>query len=338
MRLGILAGGNWIVDHVKTIDAWPPQDSLATILRQSSGNGGAPYNVLKDLARLGAPFPLSAIGRVGEDDNGRAILADCRAHGIDTSRLRSTSAAPTSYTDVMTAQATGRRTFFHQRGANALLAPEDFDFKTISARLFHLGYLLLLDRLDARGADGRPGAAEVLERARAAGLRTSVDCVSENSDRFPTVAGPVLPQVDYFFSNDFEAEKLTGQALRSGDQIDPAAVREAARRMIDAGVRSWAFIHFPEAVYAQPAAGEGIWQPSLRMPASEIRSAVGAGDALAAGVLYGVHENWPMAEGLRLGVCAAAASLRHATCSEGIEPVGGCLALADRLGYRQSGD
>src|ERR1700722_10683119 len=121
MRSGILAGGNWIVDNVKLIDAWPPQDSLATILSESAANGGAPYNVLKDLARLGAAFPLAAVGLVGDDANGRSILADCRAHRIDTARLQSTRLAPTSYTDVMTTQATGRRTFFHLRGANALL-------------------------------------------------------------------------------------------------------------------------------------------------------------------------------------------------------------------------
>ena len=64
MRTGILAGGNWIVDHVKMINTWPAQDSLATIEAESASNGGAPYNVLKDLARLGAPFPLSAVGLV----------------------------------------------------------------------------------------------------------------------------------------------------------------------------------------------------------------------------------------------------------------------------------
>ena len=67
IRRGLLAGGNWIIDHVKLIDGWPPQDSLATILSQSSSNGGAPYNVLKNLSRLGVPYPLSAIGLVGTD-------------------------------------------------------------------------------------------------------------------------------------------------------------------------------------------------------------------------------------------------------------------------------
>jgi sugar/nucleoside kinase (ribokinase family) len=335
-RRGILAGGNWIIDRVKIIDAWPAQDALASILRQSSSNGGAPYNVLKDLARLGAPFPLEAVGLVGDDEDGRAILADCQVHRIDTRQLRTTSGAATSCTDVMTVESTGRRTFFHQRGANAQLDVEHFDFSLTSARLFHFGYLLLLDQLD-RLVAGRPRAAEVLERARAAGLSTSIDCVSEDSERFRAVIAPVLPWVDIFFANDFETEKTTGIPLRSGNSIQPAAVHEAALQLVGAGVRSWVVIHCPEAVYACDAEGHGLWQPSLRVPPSEIAGAAGAGDALVAGVLFGVHEGWPMIECLRLGVAVAAASLSHPTCSAGVLPVEACRALAQRLGYR-SGD
>src|SRR5690606_11320852 len=117
-RSGILAAGNWIVDYTKIIDAWPAQDTLANIVQQTRSNGGSPYNILKNLARLGASFPLSAIGLVGEDEPGQWILDDCRQHGIDTRQLRTTHEAPTSYTDVMTVRSTGRRTFFHHRGSN----------------------------------------------------------------------------------------------------------------------------------------------------------------------------------------------------------------------------
>ncbi len=332
-RRGIIAGGNWLIDHVKIIDAWPAQDALASILRQSSGNGGAPYNVLKDLARLGASFPLEAVGLVGDDEDGRAIVADCAAHRIDTRQLRTTSAAATGYTDVMTVEGTGRRTFFHQRGANARLDVEHFDFSRTSARLFHFGYLLLLDRLDLI-VNGRPRAAEVLQRAKAAGLSTSIDCVSEDSPRFSAVITPVLPWVDILFANDFEAERTTGIPLRRGGSIHPEAVEQAARQLLETGVRSWVVIHFPEAAYARDAQGHGIWQPSLRVPPAAIAGAAGAGDAFAAGVLFGVHEDWPMTGCMRLGVAAAAASLFDPTCSAGVLPAAACLALAERLGCR----
>src|ERR1035438_3914510 len=153
MRSGILAGGNWIRDHVKTLDAWPAQDGLANILGLADGNGGGPYNVLKDLSMLRAPFALAGIGLVGDDADGRAILADCHESGIDASQVRMMAGFHTSYTDVMAVKGGARRTFFHDRGANAHLGPEHFDFTYSAARVFYLGYLLLLDRLDASGAD-----------------------------------------------------------------------------------------------------------------------------------------------------------------------------------------
>ena len=56
-RSGMLAGGNWIIDQVKIIDVYPKHEQLANIFDQSQGTGGSPYNVLLDLAKMGAGFP-----------------------------------------------------------------------------------------------------------------------------------------------------------------------------------------------------------------------------------------------------------------------------------------
>jgi sugar/nucleoside kinase (ribokinase family) len=248
-------------------------------------------------------------------------------------QLRVTPAAPTSYTDVMTEITTRRRTFFHQRGANALLGPEHFDFSTTNAKLFHLGYLLLLDALDAPGADGLPKAAQVFRQARAAGLRTSADCVSEHGDRFISVVAALLPEVDLLLANDFEAEKITGIQLGRGGNLNTRAVEAAGRALLERGVGEWVVIHFPEGVCACSAAGECVWQDSVKMPATEIAGTAGAGDALASGVLFGWHEGWPMQQSLKLGVCAAASSLRHPTCSDAVESRDTCVRLGERFGF-----
>ncbi len=101
-------------------------------------------------------YPLAAAGLVGNDANGGWILRDCEAAGIDIAQLQQTDLAPTSYTDAMTVSGSGRRTFFHQLGANALLGERHFDFSGTEAKIFHLGYLLLLDGLAERDgpADG----------------------------------------------------------------------------------------------------------------------------------------------------------------------------------------
>ena len=71
-RSGVLAAGNWIVDEVKLVDVYPSVEKLANIRSQSLGTGGAPYNVLVDLAKLGATFPLAAAGLVGARERPRA--------------------------------------------------------------------------------------------------------------------------------------------------------------------------------------------------------------------------------------------------------------------------
>ena len=333
-RVGIVAGGNWIVDHTKIIDGYPPQDTLATILSQTSSNGGGPYNVLIDLAHLEAPFPLEAIGLVGDDAEGEFIRRDCQSHNIDVRQLRITKEAPTSYTDAMTVKSTGRRTFFHQRGANAFLDAPHFDFAQSNARIFHLGYLLLLDRLDQPDPDWGTVAASVLRRAQAAGFKTSVDVVSVESDLFADVVLPALRFCDYCILNELEAERTTGVSIIKEGVIDLSAAQTAARQLVDAGVREWVVIHFPSGAIALNRQDNQLVQPSVKMPQASIAGTTGAGDAFAAGVLLGLHENAPMETALRYGVCTAAASLTDASSSDGVVPLPECLRLAENYGYR----
>jgi len=100
------------------------------------------------------------------------------------------------------------------------------------------------------------------------------------------------------------------------------------------GVSSLAVVHFPGGAVAA-APGGRVWrQGSVQVPAAEVRSAVGAGDAFAAGVVFGIHEGRPVEDCLRLGVASAAACIRVAHTSAGIMPAPECLVVADRWGYR----
>lgn len=334
-RKGILLAGNWIIDQVKIIDVYPQRDQLANIRSQSQGTGGSPYNVSIDLARLQAPFPLSAAGLVGNDELGRFIIEDCKKHNIDTKHLLSTPLAPTSYTDVMTEAHGGHRTFFHQRGANALWAGGDLNFKKIKARIFHLGYLLLLDALDAPHPELGTKAAALLRDAQAAGMKTSVDVVSEDSDRFPKIVTPALKHVDYCILNEIEAGKTTGFTIRQADgKLNTVSLRHAAGALLQRGVRELVVIHFPEGAFARTRTGEDILQPSLNLPVKHIAGTAGAGDAFAAGVLLGLHEGWDLPRCLFTGVCVAAASLSHPTCTGGVKSLPASLKLARKFGHR----
>ncbi len=335
-RRGILSGGNWIIDQVKLIDVFPQPESLANISSQYQGTGGAPYNVLLDIAKSGVPMPLYAAGFVGNDALGELILEDCRRNKIDTHHLRTTPNAPTSYTDVMTERDGGRRTFFHARGANALWTGDDLHFKKIPARIFHLGYLLLLDSLDL--PDGKFGtkAARLLAAAQAAGMKTSVDVVSEHSDRFSKIVSPALQFCDYAILNEIEAGNTTGLKIRKANgKLDTAALRRAAGVLLEKGVRELVVIHFPEGTFARTRRGDDFWQSSLRLPPKFILGTAGAGDAFCAGVLLGLHENWDLPRCLLAGVCLAAGSLSDPTCTAGVKSLKASLALAKKFGLNK---
>ncbi len=331
---GIIGAGNWIVDKTKIIDVYPAQDTLANIASEERNNGGGPFNILSDLAALGAPFPLYALGLLGNDAEGDWIVDHCRALGIDSALLARHDAVPTSYTDVMTVRSTGRRTFFHQRGANAHLGPEHFPWDRMSGKIFYLGYLLLLDRMDSPDPGHGTVAAGVLRAAGTHGLYRVVDLVSVERPDYSEIVNPSLPEIDLLICNELEAGRVTGIATRDGaDAPRKAGLQEAARILIERGVRGWVVLHLPEGAYARSAAGDEAWQGRVQFPPEKIVGAAGAGDAFAAGLLYGVHEGLPMQQNLITGVCAAAACLRSATTSGGISPLAECLALGGEHGY-----
>jgi sugar/nucleoside kinase (ribokinase family) len=334
MRTGILAAGNFIIDYVKLIDAYPEQDMLASITSETSSNGGGPYNALKDLAALGATFPLEAAGLVGRDANGDWILRDCASAGISTTQLLQTDKAPTSYTDAMTVASTGRRTFFHQRGANALFSDEHIDFGRSQARLFHLAYLMLLDTMDSFVSAGRTHASLALEKAKQAGFITSVDIVSTEHAQFREIAESALPFTDILIINEIEAGKVAGLELRPGGKVSLAACEQAARHLLSRGVQQQVVIHFVEGSVAADANGELFHQPSLNLPDGFIAGATGAGDAFAAGYLFGTHEGFTVQRSLQLAVCSAAACLTHPTPSQGLRSAEECLELMTIHGLR----
>ena len=232
----------------------------------------------------------------------------------------------------MTVASSGRRTFFHQRGANAAFRELALEFEDLPHRIFYLGYLLLLDALDLIEEDGATGASRLLAKAQSSGMATVVDLVSEESDRFREVVTPSLPHTDVLLTNEFEAGRLSGINLAD---FNPASAREAAGILRDLGVNRFVVIHAPGGSYALDCrSGAEYASGSVSMPESEIKGAVGAGDAFATGFLLGFYEDLDVTQSLRQAACVAASCLRHPTTSGGILPLKDCLALGERWGFR----
>jgi sugar/nucleoside kinase (ribokinase family) len=334
-RTGIASGGNWIVDRIKLIDRFPGRGLLANILSESRGTGGAPPNVLMDLALLGASFPLTGFGVVGRDADGILLMDACRQLSIDVSSLQILNYVATSYTDVMTEAATGDRSFYHNRGANALFTPELVPVPQLTCRIFHLGYLLLLDAMDQPDPETGTVAAGLLRALQAAGIKTSLDVVSEDSDRFRTLVPPALRHVDYLILNEIEVGRIVGLVVRRPDgTLDAAALVEAVDRIYSFGPMELVAVHMAEGIYLQTRAGRRWSRGSRCLPPGYIRSAVGAGDAFCAGMLYGLHEGWPIERAGELGIATATASLADSTATGGVGSYDEVLALAARFPER----
>jgi sugar/nucleoside kinase (ribokinase family) len=241
----------------------------------------------------------------------------------------------TSYTDVITVRATGRRTFFHNRGANALFGPDDVPVEKLSVKVVNLGYLLLLDGMDAPDEEMGTKAARLLSRLEKAGILTSIDVVSEDSDRFARIVTPALKHADYCIVNEIEAGRTTGREIRRGDALDLGAMETAARELLSRGVRRLVVIHTPEGCLGLPRDGEILWQPSHDLPSGFVQGTNGAGDAFLAGMLVGIHEGWALEQSLRFAVAAAATCLRHPTTTGGVGSAEDIRALARTLRYRK---
>lgn len=333
MRKGICVAGNLVVDITYPIERWPRQSELTTITEGITRSvGGAVCNVVTDLARMDKSLPLSALGVIGQDAEGDFILEQLgKYRNMDLSLLGRKGA--TSFTAVMSDNRTKARTFFQYRGANALFDESFIDWEKIDAELLHVGYILLLDALDQEDAEYGTKMARLLAEARRRGLKTSIDVVTETGDRFRTLVPPALRYTDYCVINELEAQQITGVPLRDeSEKLYPENMKEALERMKELGVSTWAVIHCPEGGYGLDEENRYVSLPSLRLPEGYIKGTVGAGDAFCAGVLYGAQKRWALPESIRLGTCAAAASLSEPGASEGVGTAEEVLKLWDRFG------
>jgi len=319
-RQGIACGGIWVVDNVKVIDHYPPENSIAYITELSQGGGGAGHNVVIDLARFDANLPLYAVGLLGNDSYGDFLVEQCRQFpNINLDQLRRTDQDSTSYTDVFSIKASGRRTYFHYPGTNRLFQPAHVDLESLNVKMFHLGYILLMDSMDQADPEYGTVAARFLAKLQALGIRTSIDLVSEDSDRFRHLVPPSLKYTDYCIINDWEAEKLTGIPLRKDASLLPGNLPKIGATILGFGVKDLVVIHFPEGGYLLSKDGVELLQPSLDLPADYIVGSSGAGDAFCAGILYGLYAGWEIAKTLRFATCAGALNLNKGSNLPGHE-------------------
>jgi sugar/nucleoside kinase (ribokinase family) len=333
-RRGVATAGTWCVDYNKTIAAWPAEDTTNEILAVDRQGGGSGCNMAIDLKRLDPAFPVETMGLVGDDDDGRFLLAQCDAFGVEHKGLVSLPGGATMSVDAFNVLSSGRRTHFYHQGVAALMSPEHFDFSHSRARFLHLGLPGGHVRMDAPWRDDANGWVTTLRAARRRGLATNLELMSTSREKLAALARPCLPHLDMLIVNDFEIGALADVETRDSRGAKPKAVARALDAALSLGAMGLVVAHFPQGAIAATREGGRFAQGSLAMPAEEVAGVNGAGDAFAAGLLYAVHEGWPIENGLRLGHACAAASMRAVSTTAGVAPVAQCLALAEKWGLR----
>ena len=306
-KTGIAVAGTILVDKINQIAAYPASGELTKILSVSRAVGGAVPNVGIDIKRVDPSIPVKAVGKIGNDSDGDFLESVLSENGVDTTGLVRGDAS-TSFTDVMSIVG-GQRTFFTYPGTCADFGYDDVDFENLDAKMLHLGYFLLLDKVD--GGDGE----KILKKAQEKGIKTSIDLVSENSDRYHIVKS-CLKYVDNVIINELEAGMIAG--------IEPKHenLEKIARAIKDMGVSERVIIHMPETGVC--LSDNGFFElPSWELPKGFIKGKTGAGDAFCAGALIGIYRGLDEMEILTLAQKTATASLSAA------DAIGGMVSEAE---------
>jgi len=233
------------------------------------------------LAKLGAD--VQSAGAIGTDPAAEMLVGLLERDRVDTSMLRRRSGVQTS-TSVLPIRPDGSRPAFHVVGANSTFGPGDVDWKAVEAAdCLHLGGPEFM---------GGEAAAEILSRAREAGVVTSADILAPGDMGLLEWIAAALPHLDYLLPNDEQAIGFTGAP----------DLEAACRALLERGVGCVAATCGADGVVIADADGVE------RVPAFavEVVDTTGCGDAFSAGFLVGLGLGRAPREAAVLGNAAAA--------------------------------
>jgi sugar/nucleoside kinase (ribokinase family) len=298
----VVCVGIMVADVIsRRVDALPAPGSLERIDEIALHTGGCAINTATALTRLGASAAVA--GKVGRDPLGRFLLEALDERGIAHAVVFDET-APTSASVALVATG-GERTFLHVPGANARLRVDELERAFVLAGgCLHIAGALVLDALD-----GEPCAA-LLADARASGILTSVDTVWDATGRWERIL-PSLAHTDVFMPSLAEATAISGEA-------DPAA---AAAWLQQAGAGQVIIKLGARGCYAT---GAGHLPPVAATPVDT----TGAGDAFAAGLLYGLLDGWDLERAARFANAAGAMATTAVGASAGVRSLSETLSLA----------
>lgn len=270
-----------------------PATSNPARIRRSYG--GVARNVAENLARLGQPVRLMTV--IGEDEAGQELLTHTAQAGVDISAVLRTHDYPTGF--YMGVVDSGGALQFAVDDMRLLekLTPQTLQEQ---GELFKSARLVFIDA-------NLP--AKTLKAAISLAKRAKIPiCADPTSSSLASKLDPFLSTLFLVTPNGKEASVLTGLSLDASERkAAREAARQAARMLVSRGVKV-ALVALAEfgVVYATPETTGHI--SAIR---TRISDPTGAGDAMTAAVLFGLLNDIPLDEAIRLGVSAASLTLRH---------------------------
>ena len=257
--------------------------------------GGVGRNIAENLGRFGVPTLL--LSAVGDDEAGRHILEVTEAGGVDVSQVIVSDSRSAAYLAVL-----------DERGAMRLSVDDMVIMEEVTPRyIYDRRRFIKGAKIVVMDANLSPAAiASALRLATKAGVPVCVDPVS-------VALAPRLKDHLSYLSiitpNAQEAEILSESPVR--DRFEATA---AAQKLVSLGVEV-AIITLAERGLCYATSQEKGHIPAIDC---EVADATGAGDALTAGVVYGLVNDFPISEAVRLGVSAATLTLASAdtVCSD----------------------
>ena len=333
-RRGFLTAGCWCLDRNITVPYWPGEDVNVTVSAQSRAGGGPGCNLALDIRRLDPSLPVATTGLVGTDEAGDFLRAVAAENGLDPAGLVQSPLAPTQVTDAYMSLASGRRTHVMFTGSNDVVTPADLRVEGSNARIFHIGLPGIHAAMDAPCGPHANGWVEVLARAQAAGMLTNLELVTIAPDRIRALVRPCLPHLSMLIVNDYEIGALADRVTVQNGVTDRAACMAAAEDVLAMGAMQAVVVHYVTGATLVARDGARLFKPSVKVPPEAVLGVNGAGDAFAAGLLYGVHEGWSHDACLTLAHATAAACIRVPGAYDGVMTAAACLDLAAEWGWR----
>jgi sugar/nucleoside kinase (ribokinase family) len=286
-----------VADHLcPPLDHLPRAGELVTIDELVLNIGGGAANTAVDLARLGITATIRA--RVGDDIFGRFATETLRAHKVDTSALKIDPELATSQTLIVNVRGQDRR-FIHCVGANTGFVAADLDaVLEFSPRVLHIGYFLILPRLDAGEL------AERFARARQIRTITVLDVATPGPGNYLEPLKVVLPHTDVFVPNADEAELILGET-------DP--IRQA-HLFHDMGARH---VVITRGEHGVVSVSDDLQVKLGTYPVSFVDGS-GGGDAFNAGYIVGLLEGRSELDCLKLASAVGASCVRSVGTTAGV--------------------